>query len=177
MPAAPTPWILRLLREGIWFRSLPAALQEEFVRRSAVRSYRRGQVVTRAGTRVDGLYGLLEGRLLGKPENDAEAVQMLTELAGKTHEVLTGVVILAAYGRAEHVERTRVTFLPLSRDEIAWYVRSGEPRDKAGAYAVQGLASRFVSRIEGSYSNVVGLPVAAVTELLKQMTPVGRRGG
>jgi septum formation protein len=75
------------------------------------------------------------------------------------------------------VERTRVWFLPLSTADIAWYVASGEPRGKAGAYAVQGLASRFVDRIEGSYSNVVGLPVARVCQLLRRIDANGAASG
>ena len=92
---------------------------------------------------------------------------MLRRLSGRAHEVLTGVSLRTG-GRRELgcVETTAVWFAPLGDAEIAWYVASGEGRDKAGAYAIQGLASRFIPRIEGSYSNVVGLPVAAVDELL-----------
>jgi len=95
---------------------------------------------------------------------------MLRRLSGRSHEVLTGVAVHANGRRLVAVERTVVWFFPLSDADIAWYVSSGEPLDKAGAYAVQGLASRFVTRIEGSYSNVVGLPVARVSELLNRIT-------
>ena len=92
---------------------------------------------------------------------------MLRLLSGRPHEVLTGVALASARGTAVEMARTQVWFGALSENEIADYIASGEPRDKAGAYAVQGLASRFVVRIDGSYSNVVGLPVALVYRLLK----------
>jgi len=106
------------------------------------------------------------GSILGKPEDDADAVRMLEMLSGCDHEVLTGVALRRGPDILTHVERTRVRFLQLSAEEIAWYVATGEPRGKAGAYGIQGLASRFVEQITGSYSNVVGLPVAQVYQLL-----------
>ena len=94
---------------------------------------------------------------------------MLRMLSGRSHDVLTGVAVCLDGREACDVACTRVRFLQLSNAEIGWYVASGEPFDKAGAYAVQGLASRFVDSIDGSYSNVVGLPVATVYRLLKQL--------
>jgi septum formation protein len=91
---------------------------------------------------------------------------MLARLAGRGHDVLTGVSLRRGAFELGRVETTRVHVAPLTEDEIAWYVATGEGRDKAGAYAIQGFASRFIPRIEGSYSNVVGLPVACVRELL-----------
>jgi septum formation protein len=91
---------------------------------------------------------------------------MLRRLSGRAHEVLTGVSVRCGDRELTRVEMTRVEFSPLSEDDVAWYVSSGEGRDKAGAYAIQGLASRFIPRIQGSYSNVVGLPVALVAELV-----------
>lgn len=114
---------------------------------------------------------VLDGRILGKPEDDGEARSMIAALAGRTHEVLTGVALRHGGRELIGVERTQVTFDVLSAAEIAWYVASGEPRDKAGGYGIQGLASRFVARIEGSYSNVVGLPVALVVQLLRELAP------
>ena len=110
---------------------------------------------------------VIDDQILGKPSDDEDAKRMLRLLSGRTHEVLTAVVLMAPApvdGRAidAHVEATAVQFAPLGKAEIDWYVGTGEPRDKAGAYAIQGLASRFVTRIEGSYSNVVGLPVGLV---------------
>ena len=91
---------------------------------------------------------------------------MLRRLAGRPHEVYTGVALRHAGGEEHLTERTTVWFAPLSDDDIAWYVASGEPLGKAGAYGIQGRASRFVTRVEGSYPNVVGLPVAQVAKLL-----------
>jgi septum formation protein len=109
---------------------------------------------------------VIDGRILGKPADAGDAADMLRRLSGRSHEVVTGVVVRVGERRLSRVERTRVTFLPLGEGDIAWYVSTGEPFGKAGAYAIQGLASRFVDRVEGSYTNVVGLPVAALCELL-----------
>ena len=106
------------------------------------------------------------GRLLGKPADDREARTMLELLSGAEHYVLTAVVLRTAAAELVHAETTRVRFAPLSAAELDWYVASGEPDGKAGAYAIQGLGSRFVEWIEGSWSNVVGLPVSAVYRLL-----------
>ena len=111
-------------------------------------------------------------RVLEKPADDIEAAVMLRLLGGRTHDVLTGVTVRFRGLERERVARTQVRMAPLSETEIAWYVRSGEPRDKAGAYGVQGLASRFVEAVDGSYSNVVGLPVAVVYALLKEVGAV-----
>ena len=112
---------------------------------------------------------VIENELIGKPADEDDARRMLRMLSGKWHEVLTGVALIAPREARTDAATTRVKFAPLSDDEIEWYVESGEPSDKAGAYAIQGLASRFVERIEGSYSNVVGLPVETVWRLLKEM--------
>jgi septum formation protein len=121
---------------------------------------------------------VLDGRILGKPRDDGDATAMLERLSGRGHEVLTGVAVRQGGRAIVSVEETRVYFAPLRADEIAWYVASGEPRDKAGAYGIQGLASRFVERIEGSHANVVGLPVAAVQRALKSLgiAPFGSSG-
>jgi septum formation protein len=107
--------------------------------------------------------------VLGKPADAAEAARMLRQLSGSVHEVLTGVVVTAGDRAIRFVDLTEVWFAPLSDDDIAWYVSSGEPMDKAGGYAIQGLASRFIPRIAGSYSNVVGLPVARVSAALREL--------
>ena len=112
---------------------------------------------------------VLDGEILGKPRNDEDARAMLWKLSGRRHEVLTGVSLRTPGDEMGLVEGTSVWFARLTPDAIAWYVATGEGRDKAGAYAVQGLASRFIPRIEGSYSNVVGLPVAAVAGLLQEL--------
>ena len=110
----------------------------------------------------------LDGTIYGKPADAEDARRMLRELSGRTHQVITGVCIIA--GGQEHclAELTDVSFRSLDEDEIAAYVASGEPRDKAGAYAIQGGAAAFVSRYEGSYDNIVGLPTEKLSELLKE---------
>ena len=107
-----------------------------------------------------------DGEMLGKPNDDEDARAMLRQLSGRDHLVVTGVSIRTSYEEAGGVDETRVWFRPLAAGEIAWYVKTGEGRDKAGAYAIQGRASRFVPRIDGSYSNVVGLPLALVDHLI-----------
>jgi septum formation protein len=92
---------------------------------------------------------------------------MLTLLSGRSHDVLTAIALVSGGDERTHLERTRVWFGPLSAADIEAYVETGEPLDKAGAYAIQGLASRMIPRIEGSYTNVVGLPVEAVWRLLR----------
>jgi septum formation protein len=109
---------------------------------------------------------VVDGEILGKPIDDADAERMLRRIAGRTHLVQTGVSVRAADGHRDAVAETVVYVNPLADEELAWYLASGEGRDKAGAYAIQGLASRFIPRIEGSYSNVVGLPVEVVGRLL-----------
>ena len=112
---------------------------------------------------------VVDGEILGKPRDDREAAGMLRRLSGRRHEVLTGVSLRSNAGERGLIEVTGVYMMDLQADHVAWYVASGEGRDKAGAYAIQGLASRFIPRIEGSYSNVVGLPVAAVSLLLSEL--------
>lgn len=110
-----------------------------------------------------------EGELLGKPAKTEDARRMLFRLRGKTHEVLTGLSILAIpeAKRVDHVETTRVTFLKISDQEVEEYISSGEPFDKAGAYGIQGIGGRFVERIEGCYFNVMGLPVSRLWGFLR----------
>lgn len=112
---------------------------------------------------------VIDGVPLGKPADPEDAARMLRLLAGRTHEVVTGVCVRFQGRQLSHVETTQVRMSRLNEEEIAWYVASGETGDKAGAYAVQGLASRFIVSIDGSYSNVVGLPVSRVYELLKAL--------
>jgi len=108
--------------------------------------------------------------ILGKPHDAEDAARMLRRLSGRSHQVMTGVCLQTTQRSVSHVEISSVTFAPLTEDQIAWYVASGEGADKAGGYAIQGLASRFIPRIEGSYSNVVGLPIAVVSDLLSRLT-------
>lgn len=119
----------------------------------------------------------VDGDILGKPRDGADAEAMLRRLSGRDHEVLTGVAVISGQSVDSplvEIARTRVWCAALSNDEITWYVESGEPMDKAGGYAIQGLASRFVTRIEGSYSNVVGLPVSLAYQMLSGFFGDGR---
>jgi septum formation protein len=118
----------------------------------------------------------LDGRILGKPADAAEAAQMLRMLSGRSHRVITGVALATAEGTEVAAEVTAVKFLTLSDAEISAYVATGEPMDKAGAYAVQGGAARWIPRIEGCYFNVMGLPLALVCTLLEAL-PEGRADG
>ena len=108
------------------------------------------------------------GEILGKPAHDGDAERMLRLLSGRAHDVMTGISLRSAAGEVGGIDITTVWFARLSPDDIAGYVARGEGRGKAGAYAIQGFASRFIPRIEGSYANVVGLPIALVSEALKR---------
>jgi septum formation protein len=109
---------------------------------------------------------VVDGAILGKPSSADDGVRMLRLISGRRHLVLTGVSLRRNEVEAGGVESTSVEFVRLGEDDLRWYLASGEGADKAGGYAIQGLASRFISRIEGSYSNVVGLPVARVHHLI-----------
>jgi len=133
-------------------------------------AWRPSAVVLGADTTVT-----IDGLILGKPESERDATDMLRRLSGRRHDVFTGVAVASAAGVQSAVERTRVWFHPMTDEDISWYVASGEPVDRAGGYAIQGLASRFIPRIEGSYTNVVGLPVAVVSSILNQEKPLRLR--
>jgi septum formation protein len=188
--ASASPRRADLLRAaGIAFVTVPAHLDESryageqadaYVRRlawakaAAIVTAGESRAVLGADTVV-----LVDDRVLGKPEDAGDARRMLEALSGRAHQVMTGVAIIApnppGQGSADarrsliQVSTTVVEFAVLSHDDIDWYVASGEPMGKAGAYAIQGLASRFVTRIVGSYSNVVGLPVAEVHVMCRSL--------
>jgi septum formation protein len=107
--------------------------------------------------------------VLGKPEDPEEAMEMLRKLSGRKHKVTTAICLIGGDTELVEDETTEVVMSEISEDEIRAYVATGEPMDKAGAYAIQGMASRWVSRIEGDYFNVVGLPVAKVWGMLREM--------
>jgi len=130
----------------------------------AVREVAPDALVVAADTLV-----VLEGAALGKPADRADARRMLSALAGRTHDVVTGVACARGGRVVSGRETTRVVFAPMSRAEIAAYAATGEPDDKAGAYAVQGIGSLFVERVEGSPSNVVGLPVRLLYRLASEL--------
>ncbi len=111
---------------------------------------------------------VLDGQILGKPQDAAQAQAMLTSLAGRSHQVLTCIVV-AAHGQIwQHTQVSEVEFSPLTPAQIAHYCASGEPYDKAGGYGIQGLAAAFISRIHGSYSGIMGLPLYETVQLLQQ---------
>lgn len=120
------------------------------------------EIVIAADTTVD-----LDGAILEKPTDHADAVRMLASLSGRTHLTHTGVTVVGSLSASTRVVTTAVTFIDLTDDMIQWYVGTGEPADKAGAYAIQGGAAAFVERIEGSVSNVVGLPLAETLKLVR----------
>jgi septum formation protein len=109
----------------------------------------------------------LDEHILGKPEDATDAARMLRLLSGRTHRVMTGVAVVSSEGTEAAAEVTAVSFRVLTEDEIAVYIATGEPMDKAGAYAIQGRAARWIPRIEGCYFNVVGLPIARVAMMLE----------
>jgi septum formation protein len=123
-----------------------------------------GEIVLSADTTV-----AIDGEILAKPVDDADARRMLRLLSGRRHEVLTGICLRSASRVIEDCAETSVWFAPLSHEEIDDYAASGEPMDKAGGYAIQGLASKFIQRIEGCYFNVMGLPVSMVYRHLREM--------
>ena len=141
----------------------------EFVRRIAEEKARAiasspHDIVLAADTVV-----CVDGEIFGKPSSDDDAARMLRRLSGRDHQVYTGICILSGARRIVDLSSTRVSFLELTEKEIQEYTRSGEPRDKAGGYAIQGLASKFVRSIEGCYHNVVGLPVSLVYSYLRAL--------
>jgi septum formation protein len=158
---------------------LPAECAKRLAREKAVAVSRKRphDVVLGADTIV-----VIDGAILGKPVNADDAARMLRLLSGRVHQVFTGVCVVRPNVSAQARKRaktssdqlktasetTRVTMTFLSDDEIQAYVATGEPMDKAGAYAIQGMASRWIPRIEGDYSNVVGLPVSLVYRMLRE---------
>jgi len=111
---------------------------------------------------------VVDGHILGQPVDDADAKRMLQLLNGKWHEVLTGVAVVRVGGESRvEYEMTRVRFAEMSESELDWYISTGEPRGKAGAYGIQGAAGLFIEEIHGDYFNIVGLPIRLVYELIK----------
>ena len=112
---------------------------------------------------------VLDGEILGKPADDDEAFSMLKKLSGREHSVFTGITVMSPEKWVSFTEETKVTFCPLSDDEIREYIKTGECSDKAGAYGIQGYGSRFVKSINGDYFNVVGLPVCRLYHTLRNL--------
>jgi len=178
--ASASPRRQELLRNaGIAFEVLPAHIPEDpfpgenakdcaerLAREKAfaIAQIRPNEAVLGADTVV-----VIDDQILGKPADAADAARMLRLLSGHTHQVITGVCLVVAGQVSMSSETTTVTMDKITDAEIADYIGSGEPMDKAGAYAIQGIASRWIPRIEGDYSNVVGLPVALVYRMLRQV--------
>jgi septum formation protein len=173
--ASASPRRADLLREaGIEVEIQPAAVNEDVEPGEAPEVYvcRVAEAKARAiSRRMPGRFVLaadtavvVEGQIVGKPASDEDAARMLRSLSGRSHLVISGVCLMKDGEAAvqTEVETSVVEFADLSPAEIAWYVSSGESMDKAGGYGIQGLASRFVTRMAGSYTNVVGLPIAVV---------------
>ena len=176
--ASASPRRAELLRNaGIPFSVVPAHVEEapspnEVPLAYAQRLARDKAMAVLARCPSDTVLGadtvvVVDEHLLEKPSDAADAARMLLLLSGRTHQVITGVCVANPAFQQTEAELTRVTFARLSEDEIAAYVQTDEPMDKAGAYAIQGIASRWVERIEGCYFNVVGLPVPRVYRLLR----------
>jgi septum formation protein len=167
-----------LERAGLEFKVIPSELDENSVTLSSPESYVKSLAEAKAGD-ISNRYPdswiigadtivCIDGTILGKPASRDEARRMLRSLSAKTHRVHTGYCIChktTAHLFSECIT-TEVSFKNLSEKEIAWYINSGEPFDKAGAYAIQGIGTFLVKRIKGSYTNVVGLPVCEVLEYL-----------
>jgi septum formation protein len=159
--------IPELPREG----EAPQACAERLAREKALDVFRQRphDFVLGADTIV-----IVDGQILGKPRDARDAARMLHLLAGKTHQVTTGVCLIVPNDKGESAiedtrsETTLVTMSELNDEDIQSYIATGEPLDKAGAYAIQGIASRWISRIEGDYFNVVGLPVSLVYRMLRE---------
>jgi len=147
--------------ESLHAGETPEAYVARLAAEKARAVHRPGEATLGADTTV-----VIDGESIGKPGDAAEAKEMLKRLEGRAHEVLTGWSLFDGTRARGGVERTRVFFRAMTGAEIADYVASGEPFDKAGGYGIQGLASKYVERIEGCYFNVVGLPVARVAEAL-----------
>jgi septum formation protein len=177
--ASASPRRQELLRAaGIAFEVQPAAIAEDFLpdeparvcaerlareKALAVARLRPNDAVLGADTVV-----VVDGQILGKPCDASDAARMLRLLSGRRHQVITGVCVVSGGEVALASEATLVEMSEIGEEEIATYIATGEPMDKAGAYAIQGIASRWIPRIEGDYSNVVGLPVARVYRMLQE---------
>ena len=156
--------------------ALPCETPQAMVARLAEAKARAAGAQMGAGSRECIIVGAdttveLDGEILGKPRDPAHAREMLAKLGGRTHHVLTGIFLLRLPGNATRaaVETSAVTFAPLEEKEIDAYVATGEPLGKAGAYAIQGIAGRYIPKIEGCYFNVVGLPLARLYELMREL--------
>jgi len=162
-------WPFEVVTSGIDETQKPDEDPKAYVQRlalekaEAVASKQLDGLILAADTTV-----VVDNHLLGQPEDDHDAQRMLKLLSGKWHEVLTGVALIRVGGASNlGIETTRVRFAELSESEIDWYVSTGEPRGKAGAYGIQGKAALFVEEVSGDYFNIVGLPIRLVYEMIR----------
>jgi len=187
--ASSSPRRRQLLRQiGLDFDTVPSEVKEDFidgespkdhvVRLAEAKARKVGQMypnrwVIGADTVVS-----IDGMILGKPQTDREASQMLIALSGRDHVVITGVSLWhVGKGKGETIAaETLVRIRPLNPEEITWYIGTGEPFGKAGGYAIQGIGAFMVQRIEGSYTNVVGLPLCELLEVLNHLKAVDLSG-
>lgn len=143
----------------------------DYVQRLALDKARAGSRAAQAVLAIPTLGAdtsvVIDGEVLGKPLDEAHGLMMLDRLAGRSHDVYTGVAVVHGGQERVAISASRVTFRPIARDERLAYWRSGEPKDKAGGYAIQGLGAVFVARLEGSFSGVMGLPVFETAQLLR----------
>jgi septum formation protein len=156
-----TPRILEDVLPGEQAKTYAERLAQE--KALAVAKHRPQDIVLGADTVV-----VVDSRILGKPTDSADAARMLRLLSGRDHQVITGVCVVRSGQPRSAIEITKVTMSLIPEKEIADYIATDEPMDKAGAYAIQGIASRWIPRIEGDYSNVVGLPIALVYRILRE---------
>jgi septum formation protein len=157
-------------REGEAPRAFAERMAKEKAR--AIWTMSKGECILGADTVVivgaTGVSPVHSELILGKPADQQDAARMLRLLSGRKHQVITGVCLVGSDFEDVRSETTAVYFSALSDDDIRTYIATGEPMDKAGAYAIQGMASRWISKIEGDYANVVGLPVALVLQMLRE---------
>ena len=156
---------------------LPGEAPERYVQRLAEAKARAAWARRPAGSSLPVLAAdttvVLDGRVFGKPADESEARAMLGRLSGRTHEVHTAIAVIHDGGAATRICTSRVTMRAIAPEEIDWYCASDEPYDKAGGYAIQGRAAVFISRLDGSYSGVMGLPLCETWELLRAMPGPG----
>jgi septum formation protein len=176
----PIAYVVRLAREKA--EAVLREIREQGTREQGAREQGSGNSEQKTGVREQGSEGgeqlvvlgadttvVVDGEMLGKPDDAADAARMLRRLSGRTHRVITGIALATRTRTEVAAEVTAVRFVTLAEEEIAAYVATGEPLDKAGAYAIQGRAARWIPRIEGDYFNVVGLPLALVATMLESM--------
>ena len=163
-------WNFTVVKPGTEERVHPGETPEQYVRRNAEEKAADALALSGIADRAVAVAAdtivVQDGRILEKPKDPADAHRMLRELSGRTHQVMTGLCIRTADAMHSRTVVTDVEFKPLTDAEIDAYIRTGEPMDKAGAYAIQGLAAYMIRNVRGSYTNVVGLPLAETVEAL-----------